>query len=157
MFTVIKFTQIYSLCFSDTYILIKIYTLKFWGQSVSSTTYLEMTLYVRNGAANPYWSCEVVIGWALEIHHYLGHPPGAGGQKTIFVFYPLFCIENNRKYRKIVDFCSFRLKWATTELKTQITTFEAMGHSSLIIMTTFHIPPPPQGGTVRGKRGAVGA
>ena len=43
-----------------------------------------------------------------------------------------------------------------TELKTQITTFEARGHASLIIMTTFYIWPPLQGGTVGVKGGLLG-
>jgi len=36
--------------------------------------------------------------------------PRPGGGITAFVFYPLFCIENNRKHRKIVDFGSFLMK-----------------------------------------------
>ena len=38
------------------------------------------------------------------------------------------------------------------ELNPQITTFEARGHSSLMIMTTFHIPP-SAGGLAPGQKG----
>ena len=71
-----------------------------------------------------------------------------------FLNFPLFCIENNRKCDKIAVFLQFSIEMDyLIDLKTEITTFGARGHSSLIIMTTFHILPLLSGGQ-RGQKGS---